>query len=232
MRLPTSTLPVNAILSTSGCATIARARRFAEAGDDVDDAGRKAGVVESWRQLQHRQRRLLGRLEHHRAARADRRRELPRGHQQRVVPRDDLPGDADRLAQREAHRVVGDGHDVAVDLGREAAVVLEAGRDVGDVELGSTIGLPLLSVSSSAQLGGAVAHDLREPEEDPAALLRRRRPSTGPSSNARARGVDGAADVVRVAIRRPRDQLLGRRIDDVDRGVEDAGATSWPSMNN
>ena len=47
MILPTSALPVNAILSTSGCVDERGAGRRAGAGDDVDDARRQAGVVEA-----------------------------------------------------------------------------------------------------------------------------------------------------------------------------------------
>ena len=126
------------------------------------------------REREHRERRLLGRLQHRRAAGADRRRQLPRRHQQRVVPRDDLPGDADRLAQREAHRVVGHRDDVAVNLRREAAVVLEARRDVGDVELGLDDRLAGVARLELGELVGALAHDLRELEQDAAAILRRR----------------------------------------------------------
>ena len=121
-----------------------------------------------------RERRLLGRLQHGRAAGADRRRQLPRRHQHRVVPRDDLPGDADRLAQRQAHRVVGHRDDVAVDLGRQAAVVLEAGRDVGDVEFRLDDRLAGVARLELGELVGALADDPGDLEQDAAAVLRRR----------------------------------------------------------
>ena len=217
MILPTSALPVNAILSTSGVLDDRRAGRLADAGDDVDDARRQAGLGEARGEREHGQRRLLGRLEHDRAAGADRRRELPRRHQQRVVPRDDLAGDADRLAQREAHRVVGHRQDVAVNLRRQAAVVLEAGRDVGDVELGLDDRLAAVARLELGQLVGAVADDLRELEEDAAAVLRRRvLPRTLVERG--ARGVHGAIDVGGRRVGHARDDLGRRRIDDVDRG--------------
>ncbi len=158
ISLPTSTLPVNAILSTSGMLDDRRARRLAHPGDDVDDAGRKAGIGEARGQREHRQRRLLGRLQHGRAAGAEGGRQLPRRHQQRVVPRDDLAGDADRLAQREAHRVVGNRQHVAVNLRGEAAVVLEAGRDVRDVVLRFDDRLAGVARLEIGELVGAVAH--------------------------------------------------------------------------
>ena len=60
-------------------------------------------------EVQRRQRRLLGGLEHDRAAAGERRPELPRRHQQREVPGDDLADDADRLAQRVGEVLAGRG---------------------------------------------------------------------------------------------------------------------------
>ena len=73
---------------------------LAVAGDDVDDARREAGLLEQLAEAQRRERRLLGRLQHDGVAAGERDAELPRRHQQREVPRDDLADDADRLAQR------------------------------------------------------------------------------------------------------------------------------------
>src|SRR5205809_706060 len=112
------------------------ARGFAGAGDDVDHAWRQTGVSEARCELEHCNGRLLGRFEDCGAAGADRGGKLPRGHHQRVVPRDDLSGDTDRLAQGQAHGVVGHRQHLAVNLRREAPVILETGRDIGDVELG------------------------------------------------------------------------------------------------
>ena len=97
MILPTAALPVNAILSTPGCCDQRRSAGFAKAVDDVDHAGRQTHFREPVRKFQRGERRLLGGLQNAGAARGQRRRQLPRGHQQRIVPGDDLPGDADRL---------------------------------------------------------------------------------------------------------------------------------------
>ena len=105
--------------------------------DHVDHAlGQVRDAVQNAGERKSRHRCGLGRLQHHGAPRAQRRRDLPGGHQQRVVPGDDLPADADRLFQRQAERLVGNRVDLAGDLGGEAPVVLEAGRRVGHVELG------------------------------------------------------------------------------------------------
>ena len=72
-----------------------RARR-AVAGDDVDDARRQARLDADFGERQRRQRREFGGLQHHRIAGGQRRRDLPGEHQQREIPRNDLPADADR----------------------------------------------------------------------------------------------------------------------------------------
>ena len=73
-----------------------RRARLPRSGDDVDDARRELGLLEDLREQQRRQRRRLGGLEHDGVPARERRRDLPRGHEQREVPRDDLPGDAER----------------------------------------------------------------------------------------------------------------------------------------
>ena len=83
---------------------------------------------------------------------------------------------------------------VAVNLRRQAAVVLEAGRDVGDVELGLDDRLAGVARLELGQLVGAVADDLRELEQDAAAVLRRR-VLPRPVVERRARGLHGAVDV-------------------------------------
>ena len=61
-----------------------------------------------------------------------------------------------------------------MDLRREPAVVLEAGRDVGDVEFGLDDRLAAVARFEFGELVGAVADDLRELEQDASAILRRR----------------------------------------------------------
>src|SRR3712207_3083486 len=76
----------------------------AVAGQDRDDAGRQLGLLADLGEQQRGQRRGLGRLEDGRVAARQRGRELPRGHQQREVPRHDLRDDAVRavVAARDA----------------------------------------------------------------------------------------------------------------------------------
>ena len=112
----------------------------------------------------------------------------------------------------------GTGQHVAVNLGREAAVVLEAGCDVGDVVFGLDDRLAAVSRLDLGELGGAGPHDLGELEQDAPAILgggglprpiveraRAPRPRPGPTS-ARA-GVGHAGD-----------DLARGRIDDIEAG--------------
>ena len=96
---------MNAILSMPVVLHEVRAGRPV-AGDDVDDARRQLGLAADVREEQRRQRRRLGRLEHDRVPARERRRDLPREHQQREVPRDDLAGDAERARRAVRERVL------------------------------------------------------------------------------------------------------------------------------
>ena len=187
MTLPTSTLPVKAILSTSSWATSGAP---AVSPKPVTTFTTPLGRPQSSKKRAN-SRSVSGvcsaGLMTDGAARADRGGELPGGHQQRVVPGDDLPRHPQGLAQGQGDRVVGDVQDLAVDLGGEPAVVLEAGGDVAEVELrlhDRLAGVPGLELGEPRQL---VAHLLGEAEEDPPPLLRG---DLAPARRRRARRLD------------------------------------------
>ena len=90
--------PVNETMSTPGCAAIASPTTGPVPGDEVEHAGRQADLVDDLGEDERVQRRDLARLEHHRAAGGQRRRDLRGDLVQRVVPRRDRADDADRLA--------------------------------------------------------------------------------------------------------------------------------------
>ena len=69
--------------------------------DDVDDTGRQADVAAHLRECQGGQGCPLSGFQHHGVPHRDRRGDLPRKHQHREVPRDDLARDAKRLVARE-----------------------------------------------------------------------------------------------------------------------------------
>ena len=82
-----------------------RSAGFSRAGDDVHHARRKVAILNDLGQLQCRQRRRLGGLEYDRASARQRRRDFPRGHEQREIPRNHLPRDAQRRRAFAGQRV-------------------------------------------------------------------------------------------------------------------------------
>ena len=101
--LPTSVEPVKPSLRTSGFEVSSPAdhrRVLGIAGDDAEARPAAAPASSAERgDRERRERRLLGRLQHHRAAGGERRRRLARQHRGGEVPRRDAGGDADRLLQ-------------------------------------------------------------------------------------------------------------------------------------
>ena len=69
--------------------------------EDVEHAAGQPGLLEDLAQREHRQRRLLGRLHHDRAAGRDRRADLARAHRHREVPGRDHQARPDRLLHHE-----------------------------------------------------------------------------------------------------------------------------------
>ena len=99
---PTSVDPVKDSLRTRGSASIADDHGPGGLVDDhVDHAVGHAGLAQDVGDGERGQRRLLGRLEHDRAAGRQRRADLAGGHGGREVPRRDQHADADRLLQHQ-----------------------------------------------------------------------------------------------------------------------------------
>ena len=97
---PTARLPVNEILSTIGWLISASPVGSPGPVTTLSTPAGQTGLLDQPDEPQHRERRVLRRLEHDGAAGRQRRGELLRGEQQRRVPRHDRADDADRLAQR------------------------------------------------------------------------------------------------------------------------------------
>ena len=100
MRGRRSGPPVKAMWATLGMAGQRAPQARAEAGDDIDDARREAGLVDEAREFEQRRRAILGCLDHQRAARGQRRADLDGGEEELAVPGHDRGDDADRLAAR------------------------------------------------------------------------------------------------------------------------------------
>ena len=125
ISLPTSVEPVKATLSMSGCARDRAAGGRAEAGHDIDDAVRNARFADQLAESYRRKRGLLGRFQNQRIAESQGRRDFPADCRERAVPRNDLPANADRLAQRVVEHAGIRGIGLAVELGRPARVIAE-----------------------------------------------------------------------------------------------------------
>ena len=78
----------------------------AGSGDHVDDPRGQIRLGDQLGQQQRRQGRRLCGLQHHRVPAGESRRDLPGGHQQREVPRDDLPHHPERARRHARHGVL------------------------------------------------------------------------------------------------------------------------------
>ena len=174
---------------------------------------------------QQRQARVLGRLDDARVAGRERAADRAAEDLQRIVPRDDVAGDAVRLAPRE-HRVAGRIRNrLAVQLVAGAAVELEVARARRDVGARLLHRLAAVARLDQRELVGVI--------EDRAPSRARSRPfSTGASrphapSRARSRRAHRRVDVVRVAARDRGERLAVGRIDHRQRR---AGAGGDPAV--
>src|SRR5581483_6923353 len=107
----------------------------AEAGDYLDDALGQSGLEDELAEAERGERSLFGGFEDYNVAAGQGGRDLPRGHQKREVPRDDLSADADRLAQREVEHPGVGRIGITVDLGGPSGVVAEGLGRAGDIDV-------------------------------------------------------------------------------------------------
>ena len=180
-------------LGDAGAAGERLAGLDAEAVDDVEHA-RGQQVTDELDDLEDRPRGLLGRLEHDAVAGGEGRGELPHGHEDREVPRDDLADDAERLVE-----VVRDG--VLVDLAartllspkdaREVAEVVDGEREVGGERLAH--GLAVLPRLGDGERLEVRLDAVGDPVEDERALAER---GLAPGGGGGVGGVEGCLDVL------------------------------------
>ena len=214
---PTSVEPVKAILSTPVVGDERRAGR-AVAGDDVDDARRQARLDADFGEGERGQRRVFGRLQHDRIARGERRRDLPGEHQQREVPRDDLPADADRTRAGK----------LGVDQRGPAGVMVEMAGDERNVDVARLADrLAVVDRLEHGEEALALLHVAGERIEMLRALVARER---RPVRQRLARRGDRRVDVGVRALRRAGDPLAGRGIEDVEQraGLREPPLMKWP----
>ena len=181
---------------------------LARAGDDVHDARRQVGLAHDVREEIGGQRGRARRLQHDRVPRRQRRRDLPRQHQQREVPWDDLGDDADRarVAVREG----------VFELVGPARVVEEVRRGERHVDVAALLDrLSGVHALDDGELPRALLHDPRDPVEVLRPLTARQLRPARPM-RLLCRG-DGATDVRLRRVGDLRQRLLGRGVDDGER---------------
>ena len=198
------------------------ADRAPAAVDDVDDAVRDAGLGEELDEALPERGRVRRRLEDDGVPGDERGRDLPGRDRDREVPRRDDADDADRHP---------DGHlELVPKLGRgrlpeeapalAAHVVAHVDRFL-HVAAGLGLHLPHLVRHEVGELGLVVGDELREAEEDLAALRCR---DEAPLRERRLRGRDRAVDVVGAGAREGADQLAvggARRVEGLAGGGVD-----------
>ena len=154
---PRSVEPVKATLSTPGWAASAAPVAPAPV-TTLTTPGRQLGLPDQLGQQQRRERRGLGRLQHHRVAAGERGRDLPRGHQQREVPGDDLAHHPERPR--------GHARDGVLQLVGPARVVEEVRRHQRQVDVARLADrLAAVDRLEHGQLARAVLHQAGQPEE-------------------------------------------------------------------
>ncbi len=201
IALPTSVDPVKATLSTSGCETIARPVSPAPV-TMLTTPGGQVGLLADLREQQRGQRGGLGRLEDDGVAARQRRGDLPRQHEQREVPRDDLAGDTERR-----RAVAG-----VLELVGPAGVVEEVRSDDRDVDVARLLDrLAVVDRLQDGELAPALLDDPGDPVEVLGALGAGH-PGPDPGVGA-ARGLHGSVDVGVARLGDLGEHLLGGRVD-------------------
>ena len=113
-----------------------RAGLAARTGDHIDHARRKARRLDDLRQQKCRQRRLLSRFGHHRAARCQSRCDAACRSGQGVIPGDDMRRHPNRLVHGVGQVIRAQWNRVAVELVAGPGVKIKAGRCSANIALG------------------------------------------------------------------------------------------------
>src|SRR5690606_2300850 len=177
-----------------------RLARATVARDDVHDAGGQANLLAQLRETQRRERRELGGLEYHRVPHGQCRRDLPREHEQREVPRDDLADDADGLVSGELG---------AREL-RPPRVVVEVPGDERDVDVtGLADGLAVVERLEHREHARVLLYAPRNGVQVAGARVVGER---APCRERSSRGTHRRVDVGSTALRDGGKRLCGRRV--------------------
>ena len=225
MIWPVVVSPVKAILSTSMCRRQGGAGGRAVTRDDVDNAVGEAGFLGQGSDTQGRQRRLLGRLKDDRAAGRQGGAPLPRLHQQREVPGNDLADDADRFVTGVAEVRPFDGDGLALDLVGPAGVIAVALDGQGQVRgQGIVIRFAVVKRLQSRQRLHLLIHQVCQAIQQ-AATFRGAHSPPGSFLKCFASRRDSQVDVRTIGLGDLADDLSGRR---VERGKGFSGNAVYP----
>ena len=122
-----------------------------------------------------------------------------------------MPGNTDRLFQREAHGIIGNRVHVSQHFRGQASVILKAGCDIIDVVFSLDDGLAGVAGFELSQHRQVLPDFVRETEKNPATLLRGGRgPGTVVKGGFRRR--HGTAYVVGIRIRNLSDYFFAGRV--------------------
>ena len=199
-----------------GDARVARKRGaggMAEARDHVEHAVGISGLRDQFGKGERRGGGMFRRLDHHRVADRERRRDRAGHHVERRVPRHDHTDHAERFAQGEVERV-GLVHrdDVALDLVGHAGEVAVVARQIG--ELGTHLA-DQLAVVAGLELGqrlGVLRDQVGEAVEQPPPVGRQHG-APGRIAHGARRRRDRVIDILLARIRRPAPGRAGARVE-------------------
>ena len=132
--------------------------RVSSPRDDIDDSCGQVCLLQNFREEQGSQWRGFRWLDHYSVARGERRSDLPREHEQREVPGDNLTGDTERARVRAESRVV--------EFVRPPCVVEEPRCNERDVDIAAFLdGLAVVEALSHGKFTTALLNEARDAEQ-------------------------------------------------------------------
>ena len=185
-----------------------RANRRSRSRDDVERSRRKTELGGELGHAQSGERRRRVRLEDDGAPCSQRGRQLPRGHHQRVVPRNDLSRDSHRLLQRVEEERAADRVRPARDRRDRRSVEAKVLDPLCELRFHRGDRLAHVAGLELGKLLSVCLNRIRECMQQARALGRRR--LTPLAGEGGSRGLDGAVDVLFASRRDPGERFPGR----------------------
>lgn len=142
----------------------------AETRDDVDHTSREAGLLDELTHVQTGERGLLGSLHDNSVTGSHGGGNLPRPHEEREVPGDDLTADTNGLVACVGKGIGVGVNGLAVDLVGPSGVVADAANGVTHVNLGYVESLAVVSGLQSSQVVNVPLHQVGQLGQQAAAL--------------------------------------------------------------